>query len=206
LKKTIDGLTPDSLKFWSEWSQRIPMLPGKEYEQFKLLQAFFANGPQGMTDELSRREDVYQQSRLSGPLIAYIPDDPDHPLKEYSSLTEFMKTLISQLRNTEYQAFFSRFVAQKDKGLFFTRVNERFTTFTWHQREPLDMGPWWRETAVENPNAEPITNRIHGDLWIKLFHERRDKAIADARLIAVPTDDEDAAARFKRLTSYLSIG
>ncbi|WP_223506312.1 dermonecrotic toxin domain-containing protein [Pseudomonas sp. GL-RE-29] len=206
LKKTIDGLTPDSLKFWSEWSQRIPMLPGKEYEQFKLLQAFFANGPQGMTDELSRREDVYQQSRLSGPLIAYIPDDPDHPLKEYSSLTEFMKTLISQLRNTEYQAFFSRFVAQKDKGLFFTRVNERFTTFTWQQREPLDMGPWWRETAVENPNAEPITNRIHGDLWIKLFHERRDKAIADARLIAVPTDDEDAAARFKRLTSYLSIG
>ncbi|MEJ5060132.1 MULTISPECIES: dermonecrotic toxin domain-containing protein [unclassified Pseudomonas] len=206
LKKTIDALTPDSLKFWSEWSQRIPVLPGKEYDQFKLLQAFFANGPRGMNDERLRREDIYQQSFLSGPLIAYIPDDPVHPLKEYSSLTEFMKTLIGQLRDTEYQAFFSRFVAQKDKGLFFTRVNERFTTFTWHQREPLDMGPWWRETAVENPNAEPITNRIPGDLWVTLFHERRDKAIADARLIAVPTDDEDAAARFKRLTSYLSIG
>lgn len=206
LKKTIDALTPDSLKFWSEWSQRIPVLPGNEYEQFKLLQAFFANGPQGVSDELLRKKDIYQQSRLSGPLIAYVPDDPDHPLKEYSSLTEFMKMLIGQLRNTEYQAFFSRFVAHKDKGVFFTRVNERFTTFTWHQREPFDMGPWWRETAVENPNAEPITNRIHSDLWITLFHERRDKAIADARLIAVPTDDEDATARFKRLTSYLSIG
>jgi hypothetical protein len=206
LKKTIDALTPDSLKFWSEWSQRISVLPGNEYEQFKLLQAFFANGPQGMTDELLRRDDIYRQSPLSGPLIAYVPDDPDHPLKEYSSLTEFMKTLIGQLRNTEYQAFFSRFVAHKDKGVFFTRVNERFTTFTWHQLEPLDMGPWWRETAVENPNAEPITNRIHGDLWVTLFHERRDKAIADARLIAVPTDDEDATARFKRLTSYLEIG
>jgi hypothetical protein len=206
LKKTIDALTPDWLKFWSEWSERIPVLPGKEYEQFKLLQAFFANGPQGVTDELLRKKDIYQQSRLSGPLIAYVPDDPVHPLKEYSSLTEFMATLIGQLRNTEYQAFFSRFVAQKDKGVFFTRVNERFTTFTWQQREPLDMGPWWRETAVENPNAEPITNRIHGDLWITLFQERRDKAIADARLIAVPTDDEDATARFKRLTSYLEIG
>ena len=206
IKQAIDALTPELLKFWSEWSQRIPVLPGTEYERFKLLQAFFANGPQGLSDELLRRDDVYHQSRLSGHLIAYVPDDPEHPLKEYSSLTEFMKTLIGQLRDAEYQAFFSRFVAQKDKGLFFHRVNERLKTFTWQQREPLDMGPWWRETAVENPDAEPITNQITGDLWATLFVQRRDKAIADARRIAVPTDDEDANARFKRLTSYLDIG
>ncbi|MGF6088419.1 dermonecrotic toxin domain-containing protein [Pseudomonas sp. 18173] len=206
IKQTIDALTPDELKFWTEWSHRIPVLPNQAYEQYKLLQAFFANGPQGVTDELARKEDIYHQSRLSGPLIAYIPDDPEHPLKEYSSLTEFMKTLIGQLLSTDYQAFFSRFVAQKDKGGFFARANERFKTFTWHQREPLDMGPWWRETAVENPNAEPVTNAIDGDLWVTLFIERRNKVIADARVIAVPTGDEDAAARFKRLTSYLEIG
>lgn len=206
IKQAIDALTPEGLKFWSEWSQRVPVLPGTEYERFKLLQAFFANGPQGLSDELLRRDDVYHQSRLSGHLIAYVPDDPEHPLKEYSSLTEFMKTLIGQLRDAKYQAFFSRFVAQKDKGLFFHRVNERLKTFTWQQREPLDMGPWWRETAVENPDAEPITNQITGDLWATLFVQRRDKAIADARRIAVPTDDEDANARFKRLTSYLDIG
>ncbi len=206
IKQAIDALTPDSVKFWSEWSQRIPVLPGSEYERFKLLQAFFANGPQGLNDELLRRDDIYHQSRLSGPLIAYVPDDPEHPLREYPSLTAFMKTLIGQLRDSQYQAFFSRFVAQKDKGLFFSRVNERLKTVTWQQREPLDMGPWWRETAVENPDAEPITNQITGDLWATLFIERRDKAIADARRIAVPTDDEDANARFKRLTSYLDIG
>lgn len=206
IKQTIDALTPDELKFWTEWSHRIPVLPNQAYEQFKLVQAFFANGPQGVTEALARNEDIYHQSRLSGPLIAYVPDDPDHPLKEYSSLTEFMKTLIGQLLSTDYQAFFSRFVAQKDKGLFFARANERFKTFTWHQREPLDMGPWWRETAVENPNAEPVTNAIDGDLWVTLFIERRNKAIADARVIAVPTGDEDATARFKRLTSYLEIG
>ncbi|MFY0729124.1 dermonecrotic toxin domain-containing protein [Pseudomonas sp. NFX15] len=206
VKREIDGLTPALLRFWIDWSRRIPVLPGQEYDRFKLLQAFFANGPQGLTDEVLRREDIHLQSRLSGPLIAYVPDDPEHPLKEYPSLTAFMKTLIGQLRGTEYQAFFSRFVAQKDKGTFFTRVNERLTTFTWHQREPLDMGPWWRETAVENPDAQPITNLIEADLWITLFAERRDKAIADARLIAVPTGDEDATARFKRLTSYLDIG
>ena len=205
-QQAVEALTPDSLKFWLDWSQRIPLLPGKEYEQYQLLQAFFANGPQGVVDAMLRKEDIYQQSRLSGPLIAYVPDDPDHPLKEYPSLTAFMKSLIGQLRDTEYQGFFSRFVAHRDKGRFFSRVNERLTTFTWHQREPLDMGPWWRETAVENPDAEPITNQIAGELWQTLFIERRDKAIADARRIAVPTDDEDAQARFKRLTSYLSIG
>ncbi|MBM6445061.1 hypothetical protein JQF37_15720 [Pseudomonas sp. MIL9] len=206
VKQAIDALTPEWVKFWSEWSQRIPVLPGAEYERFKLLQAFFANGPQGLNDELLRRDDIYHQSRLSGPVIAYVPDDPEHPLKEYPSLTAFMKTLLGQLRDTQYQAFFSRFVAQKDKGVFFSRVNERLKTVTWQQREPLDMGPWWRETAVENPDAEPITNQITGDLWATLFIERRDKAIADARRIAVPTDDEDANARFKRLTSYLDIG
>ncbi|WP_223461629.1 dermonecrotic toxin domain-containing protein [Pseudomonas sp. GL-RE-19] len=206
VKREVEALTPALLRFWIDWSRRIPVLPGQEYDRFKLLQAFFANGPQGLSDELLRREDIYQQSRLTGPLIAYVPDDPEHPLKEYPSLTAFMKTLIGQLRNADYQAFFSRFVAQKDKGLFFARVNERLTTFTWHEREPLDMGPWWREAAVENPDAEPITNQMTGDLWVALFLQRRDKAIADARLIAVPTGDEDANARFKRLTSYLSIG
>jgi hypothetical protein len=206
VKREVEALTPALLRFWIDWSRRIPVLPGQEYDRFKLLQAFFANGPQGLSDELLRREDIYQQSRLAGSLIAYVPDDPEHPLKEYPSLTAFMKTLIGQLRNTDYQAFFSRFVAQKNKGPFFARVNERLTTFTWHEREPLDMGPWWRETAVENPDAEPITNPMTEELWVALFLARRDKAIADARLIAVPTDDEDANARFKRLTGYLSIG
>ncbi|MDI3272379.1 DUF6543 domain-containing protein [Pseudomonas sp. AL03] len=205
IKKAIEALTPQSLKFWTDWSRRLPVLPGHVYEQYTLLQCFFANGPQGVIDETLRNEDIYQQSRLSGPLIAYLPDDPNHPLKEYASLADFMTTLISQLRTSDYQAFFSRFVEQKDKGRFFARVNERLRTFTWQQREPLDMGPWWRETAIENPNAEPITNLIADELWGTLFRQRRDKAIADARLIAVPTGDEDAAARWKRLTSVLDI-
>lgn len=206
VKKAIDALTPDSLTFWTNWSRHTPGLSGQYYEQFKLLQAFFANGPQGVKDEWLRNEDIYQQSRLSGTLIAYVPDDPDHPLREYDSLTDFMNTLIGQLRDPQYQAFFSRFVAQRDKGHFFSRLDERLKTITWQQRKPLDMGPWWRETATENPNAEPITNLLEGELWAILFVARRDKALADARQIAVPTGDEDAASRWKRLTSYLDIG
>lgn len=206
IEAAIDELTPDALKFWTTWSQRVPALSGNPYEKFKLLQSFFANGPSGVSEEMLRRDGIYKQSHLSGPLIAYIPDDPLHPLKEYDSLADFMKELISQLRQSDYQEFFSRFVAQKDKGRFFARVNERLTRITWQQREPLDMGPWWRESAVENPNAEPITNLISGDLWQGLYREKRDKAISDSRAIAVPTADEDATTRWKRLTSYLDIG
>jgi hypothetical protein len=206
VKKTIDALMPDELKFCTEWSHRLPGISGGEYEKFKLLQAFFANGPQGVKEEYLRSDDIYRQNRLSGSLIAYVPDDPEHPLKEYPSLAAFMKELIGKLRTHDYQSYFSRFVAQNDKGRFFSRVNERLTTFVWHRHEPLNSGPWWRETAIENPDAESVTHCIDTELWVTLFRERRDKLIADARLIAVPTDDEDATTRFKRLSSYLSIG
>lgn len=206
VKRIYDSLVPAHQRTVLEWSRRLTLLPGQEFEQFKLLEAFFANGPSGLVDAMLQRDDDFQQSRLDGTLIAYVPDDPEHPLKEYASFTDFMKELTSQLRSPDYQQFFSRFVAQKDHGKFFARVRERFTTFTWKQREPLDMGPWWRETAVENANAEPITHIISGDLWPQIGRWRRDKAIADARHIAVPTGDEDATTRWNRLSSYLTIG
>ena len=205
IKNSIDGLTPDALKQWLDFSARVTSSVPRGFETFRLLKAFFANGPKGVAEEMLRKDEIYTQNRLVGNLIAYVPDDPNHPLKEYDSFTDFMKALIGQLRDNDYQAFFSHFVAQKDKAIFFNRVNERLKTITWQQREPLDMGPWWRETPVENPDAEPITHLISDNLWDRLFLERRDKAIADARLIAVPTDDEDASARWRRLSGYLNI-
>jgi len=207
VRAAVEALAPDARASWLDWSGMLSVvLPGHDVDKFKLLQAFFANGPAGISDEMLRQQDIYQQSRLSGPVIAYVPDDPLHPLKEYASLADFMKALISQLREPDYQAFFSRFVAQKDQGRFFARVRERLSRITWQPRELLDIGPWWRETAVENPNAEPITNRLSGELWPQLYRLKRDKVISDARAIAVPTDDEDAATRWKRLSSYLDIG
>lgn len=206
VEQYLSGFIPQELQFLFDWSRRIPGLNDNLYEKYKVLSDVFANGPSAVTDELSRRNDFYDQSILNGPLVAYIPDDPLHPLKEYPSLTAFMKALATQLLERNYQQFFSRFVAQKDKPTFFRRANERLKEITWHQREPLDMGPWWRETPVENPHAEPITVPIPGNLWEYLYLRKRDKALGDARLIAVPTDDEDAKSRWNRLISYLDIG
>ncbi|WP_405046673.1 NEL-type E3 ubiquitin ligase domain-containing protein [Pseudomonas sp.] len=206
IEKSLQRLLPEELLFLHNWSRRIPFLTDDAYEKYKLISDVFANGPEALTQEYARRADFYDQSRLAGPLIAYVPDDPIHPLKEYPSLTAFMTELVTQLKDTQYQQFFSRFVAQREKPTFFKRVNERLKEITWHQREPLSMGPWWRETPIENPNAEPITVPIPGNLWDYLYREKRDKAIADSRGIAVPTGDENAKTRWNRLISYLDIG
>ncbi|RON70703.1 hypothetical protein BK671_06400 [Pseudomonas fluorescens] len=206
IETTLFNLLPQEALFLYEWSKRVPGLNDSAYEKYKLLSDVFANGPDAVTEEYTRRSDFYDQRRLVGPLIAYVPDDPLHPLKEYPSLTAFLRELITQLREPQYQQFFSRFIAQKDKPTFFKRVSERLSEITWQQRAPLSMGPWWRETAIENPHVEPITVPILGNLWEYLYREKRDKAIADARLIAVPTGDEDVKTRWNRLVSYLDIG
>jgi hypothetical protein len=60
-----------------------------------------------------------ESSREVVPLIAYIPDDPLHPIKHYPSSAAFMHSLVARLRDTDYQGFFSRFVRHEDAGVFF---------------------------------------------------------------------------------------
>lgn len=70
--------------------------------------------------------------------IAYIPDDPEHPIKRYESFDAFSQTLTRQLTRyphaspthralagpAEYQVFFSRFVSHKDRPYYFHRFTE----------------------------------------------------------------------------------
>lgn len=57
-------------------------------------------------------------SRVVLPVIVYIPDDPQHPVKQYASSQAFVSALVEKLRDPEYQRFFSRFVDHQDLGAF----------------------------------------------------------------------------------------
>ncbi|SEM88360.1 C-terminal novel E3 ligase, LRR-interacting [Pseudomonas sp. ok272] len=71
-------------------------------------------------------------------IIAYIPDDPEHPIKRYASFDAFRQALTRQLTRypqstpnrralagpAQYQVFFSRFVAQKDRPYYYRRFTE----------------------------------------------------------------------------------
>jgi hypothetical protein len=108
------------------------------------------------------------RAREGVPIFAYVPQDLEHPLKEYPSTVAFMNELTRQLRDNEvvsstgmtYQQYFSRFVDQAERGHFFGGLQQRLFEVKWHQIEPLDQGPSWRKVAVTDPvlhfSAAPI--------------------------------------------------
>jgi len=167
-----------------------------------------------LTGILIIRPDPAQEQR-SRKMIAYIPHDPDHPLKEYPSTLDFMKELTRQLlenrtlasTSTQYRQFFSQFVDHEQRGHFFAGLEQRLTVVKWHEKQPGDPQPSWRETPVENPNLQFSAPPITGPLWTHLYHRQLDKILNDARVIAVPTADADSNARwawwenFKKIAS-----
>lgn len=149
-------------------------------------------------------------------ILVYIPEDPDHPLKEYDSSAAFVKELILQLRSPEpgasrpsYQPFFSQFIEHEQRGRFFGQLNNLLQTVRWHPSQPGDSRPNWRETPVETPNLRvsvlatrnDTANRAavpaSDDLWNYLCRVKLNKIINDARQIAVSTAYADRMARWE---------
>lgn len=142
------------------------------------------------------------------PVIAYVPHDPQHPLKQYPSSLALMDELTRQLREggpgNSYQQFFSQFVPQEQRGHFFAGVNARLSTITW---QPVASGsslPTWRESAVSRPNLQFAVSSIKddpetpfkNDLWGYRYRQTLNKILNDAREIAISTEYVDRMARW----------
>lgn len=155
------------------------------------------------------------QAQHSQKMIAYVPHDPDHPLKEYASTLAFMDELTRQLRADRtlpssgigYRTFFSQFVDHEQRGHFFAGLEQRLTFVKWYAKEPGDARPSWRETPVEKPQLQFSAPPITAPLWTYLYRQRLNKILNDARSIAVSTADADNNARwawwenFKKIAS-----
>ncbi|MHC8365758.1 dermonecrotic toxin domain-containing protein [Pseudomonas sp. ZT5P21] len=136
--------------------------------------------------------------RLQQPtrVIVYVPDDPEHPLKQYPDSLTFMKELAGKLRAPAYQAFFSRFVDHGERGHFFSDLNRRLSSVTWHEHPPGDPMPSWRETPIDRPNLRFAVTATKNDLWTHLYQQQLNKILNDARTLAVSTASADRAARW----------
>ncbi|MHC8322091.1 dermonecrotic toxin domain-containing protein [Pseudomonas sp. GB2N2] len=147
---------------------------------------------------------INDQSRSTEKLIAYVPHDPEHPLKEYASGLAFVQELTRQLRDnrtipssrSNYWQFFSQFIDQKQRGHFFAALDQRLSVVKWHEKDHLDSGPTWRTTPVDKPNLEFRVTPIGKDLWQHLYQTSVSKIINDAQDIAVSTVRADQAARW----------
>ncbi len=155
------------------------------------------------------------RAQHSQKMIAYVPHDPEHPLKEYPSIPDFMNELSRQLRENNslpstgitYRQFFSQFVDHEQRGHFFAGLEQRLTYVKWYPKEPADPRPSWRETPVDNPRLQFSAPPITQPLWTWLYQQQLNKILNDARVIAVPTADADSNARwawwenFKKIVS-----
>lgn len=146
-----------------------------------------------------------QQAREGARVVAYIPDDPEHPIKQYASSAAFAEELSQRLRNPAYQQFFSRFIDHEDRGHFFAQLNSQLSPITWQPVQPGDSRPTWRETPNQRPNLQMAATPIEGDLWVHLYQRQLDKILNDARVIAVSTATVDRKARWALWDSFTEI-
>lgn len=128
-------------------------------------------------------------------LAVYLPNDPQQPLREYASGLAFMEDLRSRLHSAAYRRFFSRFVPLRQQGEFFRKFNNLY--------QPSGTGAQADYALVAKPAQLPIGDRrLEGNLWTQRRQAMVEKVYADARAVAVPTEDEDRNEREERLQSY----
>lgn len=129
-------------------------------------------------------------------LAVYLPNDPSHPLKEYASSAEFMADLRAQLHSSAYRRYFSQFIPVRQQGVFFAQFNTLY--------QPAGLTAQSDFPLQSRPEKLPMDETsIEGNPWLQLRQRAIEKLYADARAVAVPTDDEDRNARAARLQSYL---
>ncbi|MGY2261416.1 dermonecrotic toxin domain-containing protein [Pseudomonas sp. SDO55104_S430] len=146
-----------------------------------------------------------ERTRQASRVVAYVPDDPEHPFKEYGSTAEMAAELIRQLRARDYQQFFSRFVDHDQRGVFFANLNHRLSKMEWHEPVRGSALPTWRETPIDNPNLQFAITPINANLWQHLYEARLNKILNDARVIAVSTASADQKARWALWDSFVEI-
>ncbi|MGY2178247.1 dermonecrotic toxin domain-containing protein [Pseudomonas azotoformans] len=190
------------------------------------------------------------EHRYSDWFIVYIPDDPEHPIKRYASFDEFSRALTARLQAgpqrdaerteatpiTDFQQFFSQFVAYKDRPYYFRRLTELVV-----DAPPQPFGSQWLRSewgrlattlvapvlspltqvktepqpkvrvGVTDPNFNINMDSIKGlwvavDLWPQRFESLRKRMLDNARAQAISTADADEAASARRVQHYLNMG
>ena len=187
---------------------------------------------------------ICEKYRYGGEMIVYIPNDPEQPLKRYlyEDLTAMFKRRFTardagQPRDgspTQYQRFFSQFVAYGDLARYFNEFTQNASGRPLGQKlspyasilntllQGINPFAGFKKlpptTINQEPNDDPfLAPRVQVragqglwveniDLWGYLYEQHRDKVLADARSHAVPTADVDARVRSEKFAFLLNIG
>lgn len=123
-------------------------------------------------------------------VIAWLPGDARQPVARYPSWAALYQALAEKLTDKSYRTFFSRFVSERDRPRFFSRLLE------------LNRALGTGETLALDGRHQAIDGKLFA--YLRELHIA--KLFDDARVLAVPTGDEDEEDRRERLDAYLGLG
>ncbi|RON54115.1 NEL-type E3 ubiquitin ligase domain-containing protein [Pseudomonas frederiksbergensis] len=132
---------------------------------------------------------------VDNPCVLYLPGDTEQPLKEYASVTALEVDLGSRLLDKTFESLLMRFVSLRDRPGFHSALAAR------------DMRPASHWMQPSQRASLPVTTlAVTSNLFADLYLQRAEQVMADARLLVVPTDDEDEKSRLARMDTYTTIG
>jgi len=114
-----------------------------------------------------------QPGNDEGPVLVYMPGEPQHPIKEYASVNAFLDYLRVNLLEGHYRDYFGRFIGARDYTDFFAKLNT-----------VLNPG------GSFDPGADLALHRERWDShpFEDLFTHAYIKLMTDAGVLAVPVD------------------
>ncbi|SEE53830.1 NEL-type E3 ubiquitin ligase domain-containing protein [Pseudomonas coleopterorum] len=130
------------------------------------------------------------ESTVDGRCVVLMPGEPNHPIKQYASFQAFADQLGEKLKESDYRAYVTTLAGEK----FATPFSERLS-----QRLQGSAGGWREHLNLEK-------RLVVGDLFELQHSDRLIKIYQDARVIAVPTADEDAITLERERRRYLNAG
>ncbi|MBC3485871.1 hypothetical protein HU750_09320 [Pseudomonas sp. SWRI50] len=137
--------------------------------------------------------EVRQGGRATAPLegvICWIPGDEQGALTWYGNWDTLFSSLGELFRLPGYEPFFQRFIGQRDRMAFTQALSKAKAARAAHLPAKLDG----RYEAIELP------------LFEHMRKVQLDTLLDDARVLAVPTADQDSNERNARLHFYLDAG
>ncbi|MGE8114150.1 NEL-type E3 ubiquitin ligase domain-containing protein [Pseudomonas sp. NPDC086566] len=131
----------------------------------------------------------------ANPCILYVPQDSEHPVREFPSLQKAGAHLRQRLLHTPFRRHLIAFADQDRQAELTAKLEDALFEQSTAGRKP-----------TANPKLKFDTAKLALPIWTALYRNHTRRLKADARTIAVPTAEADAKARKERLARWLDAG
>ena len=146
----------------------------------------------------------WPQRKLSDPqhpaCLLYLPDSPNSPFHAFESFELLKATLREWLKGRVFSQYFFQLIPVRHRAEFIRRTDVK--NMTWDslllRRPPIINEPALMSETWHLPHAQ--------DPFTVAWRLQLEKIKDDARLLVVPTEDEDSRSRLARQASFLNLG